>query len=117
MYVKFLEQMSDKYDVSSEYSDDAVTSAHRDTIFEAREVRYSKIIKGSEAESLFTAGLKARMILNKEPKTGEEFLFVEVEPKAGSYEDGRILSTIIAKNCVMFLMNDEGKTIDSVRCR
>ena len=119
MYVKIVEHLEDEKRVSSSrgsLEDKIVPSEHH--MFECLEAIYRKVTVDDIAEfhERMVHIETVRIIISVPENTGP---FEFVQCKTVIREGGeRILNeTLIARNCILYLMNNEGKTIDRMICR
>lgn len=102
MYVKIVIRHSeDEQEVSSR-----PTKHH---LFEAKEVEYQKVtVDGIKHFQEKMDELGTVRVVTEIPNTDAIFEYLQIEMDK--------LMTLIARNCTLFLMNREGKTIDSIVC-
>ena len=118
MYVKIVEHLEDEKGVSSRrgsLEDKVVPSEHH--MFECLEARYRKVSVDNIAE--FRERMQhietVRIIISV-PEEGP-FEFVQIKKLVKEDDEKFVDETLIARNCMLYLMNNEGKTIDSMVCR
>lgn len=118
MYVKIVEHLEDERGVSSKrgsLEEKVVPSEHH--MFECLEARYRKVSVNNISE--FNERMKyietVRIIVFA-PEEGP-FEFIQLQMFMKEDDPKNAGETLIARNCALFLMNNEGKTIDSIVCR
>ncbi len=121
MYVKIVRHLEDEQGVSSNkgsLEEKVVPSEHH--IFECLEARYRKVAVNNISE--FTERMnriETVRIVTPMPEKDDffEFEFVQVKTVIKENEVKFVNETLIGRNCTLFIMNNEGKTIDSMVCR
>ena len=118
MYVKIVEHLEDEKGVSSSrgsLEEKVVPSEHH--MFECLEATYRKVTVDSITEfyERMVHIETVRVIISVPEKGPFEFVQCKTVIREGGE---RILNeTLIARNCILYLMNNDGKTIDSMVCR
>lgn len=104
MYVKLFKILNDEKGVSNSRGGIDEVTPTDNLFFDIGEekIRYRKV-KVDNANEFPNGAILFSPPTNRSPF---EFLLIELQGKA-----------FIAPNCAMFLMNNEGKTIDSIVCR
>lgn len=123
MYVKIVRHLEDEQGVSSSRGSlegKVVPSEHH--IFECLEARYKKVTVNNVSE--FHERMRyiesVRIIISLPEEGSFEFIQVIITIKengAAKAIVGATQEALIGRDCTLFLMNDEGKTIDSLICR
>ena len=126
MHVKIVRHLEDEQGVSSSrgsLEEKVVPSEHH--LFECYEACYKKVsVKNtSEFHERMSRIEVVRTITEialaemggKEPDGPFEFIQIKVIVKED--DEKFVDETLIARNCILYLMNNEGKTIDSMVCR
>ena len=118
MYVKIVRHLENEQGVSSSRGSleaKVVPSEHH--IFECWEARYRKVAVNNISE--FNERMKyiesVRIVISVPEEGPFEFIQVQMFMKEDDLKYAG--ETLIARDCMLYLMNNEGKTIDSIVCR
>jgi len=119
MYIKIVRHLEDERGVSSSrgsLEEKVVPSDHH--ILECLMVQYRKVTVNNMAEfhKLMEANESVR-IVTPFIDTDGSFEFIQIKPIAEGDEGKSIEDTLICRDCSLFIMNNEGKTIDRLVCR
>ena len=119
MYIKIVRHLEDEKGVSSSRGDlgaKVVPSEHH--IFECLEARYRKVTVGNTSEfHERMRPIETVRIITLMPETNSPFEFIQIKTIIKEDDEKFVNETLVARDCVLFLMNNDGKTIDSIVCR
>jgi hypothetical protein len=121
MYIKIVRHLENERGVSSSkgnLEEKVVPSDHR--IFECLEVQYRKVTVKNMAEfhEQMKVNESVRIITPVIDKDmDDEFEFIQIKPVVKRNEVTVIEDTLICRDCGLYIMNDEGKTIDRMICQ
>jgi len=122
MYLKIIRHLGDELGVSSRrgsLEDKVVPIEHH--IFECTEARYRKtsVKRVAEFHDIINKMDVVRIITPVYDDLGEEepFEFIQIHTVIKEDDDKYSWENLICRDCVLYVMNNEGKTIDSLVCR
>jgi len=120
MYVKIARYLEDRQEVSSNRGDlerKVVPSEHY--ISECVGAHYKKVAVSSMFDfHELMSKMEPVTIITPIPEKDSPFEFVQVRlVQSLENHDKLVDETLIARDCTLYLMNNEGKTIDSIVCR
>jgi hypothetical protein len=101
MFVKIVREINGK-GVTDSKGGPVLVVPRKVTLFEADKVDYKKVTKQQGEHP----GAFPIRVLGPEPGTGDEVLVVRLDDEL----------TVMATGCSLFIMNDAGRTIDSIVC-
>ena len=118
MYIKIVRHLEDEQGVSSSkgsLEEKVVPSEHH--IFECWEAEYRKVSVSSISEfhELMNKIETARIVTPIAEKDSP-FEFIQVRTINVEGDDKYVDETLIGRDCTLFIMNNEGKTIDRMIC-
>jgi len=126
MYIKIVRHLQDEKGVSNSRGslmDKVVPSNHH--IFESLEAEYKKVTVSNIAEFQKRMGeIETVRVVTPMPEhdmTNEledtSFEFIQARLTIKEDDEKFIDETLIAKDCCLYIMNNEGRTIDRMSCR
>ena len=119
MYIKIVRHLEDEQGVSSSrgsLEEKVVPTEHH--IFECLEARYKKVTVNSTSEFHERMNkIETARIVTPIPEKNSPFEFIQIKTIIKENDEKFIDETLVGRVCTLFIMNNEGKTIDRMICR
>lgn len=119
MYIKIVRHLEDEQGVSNSRGslyDKVVPSLHH--MFECLEAEYRKVAVNNMDEFHDRMNsFETHRIVTPMPDMDSPFEFIQIKTTIKEDDDKFVGDILVGKDCVLFIMNDDGKTIDSMVCQ